>query len=402
MRFPTFVLPALTVLAAAPVLAQLALPRVEVPVGLPPVDGAVRGATGIGEGVVLGAQELLQMRLDAAGRLLRKNRDRIERDAQGDLARRGELLVQGFSQTELRAIEEHGFRVIEQVRIEDLELTIARVSTPPGNSLASSERRLAELLPGADVSADVLHAAAGRGGAASKTRATGGVEVGMIDGAPAGTATLSTRGFAAGAPAASAHGSAVASLLASHGAGAIRAADVYGSDPAGGNALAIARALGWLVGAGSKVITISLVGPENAVLAKAIATAQAKGAVIVAAVGNDGPAAPPAFPASYPGVIAVTGVDRAGRVLIEAGRARHLDYAAPGADVYARDAKGRAVKLRGTSYAAPLVAARIAQAMARGRDWRAMLDAEAKDLGRKGPDAVYGRGLVCGGCAAKP
>ncbi|MBL0966687.1 MAG: hydantoinase B/oxoprolinase family protein [Blastomonas sp.] len=179
-------------------------------------------------------------------------------------------------------------------------------------------------------------------------------------------------------------------------------ADVYGSDPAGGNALAIVRALGWLASSGCKVVTISLVGPRNIVLERAIAQAQRRGIVIVAAVGNDGPAAPPAYPASYAKVVAVTGVDRKGRALIEAGRALHIDYAAPGADVHALNAKGKPVRLRGTSFATPLVAARLAGALASGGDWQGRLDREARDLGPRGPDKLFGRGLLCEGCAAKP
>ena len=178
-------------------------------------------------------------------------------------------------------------------------------------------------------------------------------------------------------------------------------ADVYGTDKAGGNALAMAKGLGWLVARGSKVVTISLVGPRNAVLERAIRAAQRKGVVVVAAVGNDGPAAPPAYPASYNGVVAVTAVDGKRRALIEAGRALHLDYAAPGADIYGRNAKGKRIGLRGTSFATPLVAARLARAIGQGRDWRAALDAEAVDLGRKGHDDTYGRGLVCGGCTGR-
>ncbi|WP_031310193.1 S8 family serine peptidase, partial [Sphingobium sp. C100] len=70
-------------------------------------------------------------------------------------------------------------------------------------------------------------------------------------------------------------------------------------------------------------------------------------------------AAPPAYPASYPGVIAVTGIDGRGRLLPEAGRALHVDFAAPGADMQAAtmaDGKGA---VRGTSFAAPLVAGRL-------------------------------------------
>jgi|TARA_R110002073_G_scaffold40630_1_gene115581 subtilisin family serine protease len=159
--------------------------------------------------------------------------------------------------------------------------------------------------------------------------------------------------------------------------------------------------MAWLVGEGANVITISLVGPENIVLARAVAAARQRGVVIVAAVGNDGPAAPPAYPASYAGVVAVTAVDRRERALIEAGRALHLDYAAPGADIVGLDRNGRTVRVRGTSYATPLVAARVSRALATRTNWRRVLDTEAVDLGERGPDDTYGRGLVCRGCGQR-
>src|SRR3546814_3082819 len=118
--------------------------------------------------------------------------------------------------------------------------------------------------------------------------------------------------------------------------------------------------------------------------------------IVVAAVGNDGAAAPPAYPASYPGVVSVTGVDGAGRVLIEAGRAAHLDYAAPGADMSALvPGKGR-VTLRGTSYAAPLAASRIAArrlTFARTAEALKAADAEAAHASRR-----TGRGVLCDIC----
>ncbi len=51
----------------------------------------------------------------------------------------------------------------------------------------------------------------------------------------------------------------------------IYAADVYGRDPAGGGALAIARALNWLAAKKMRVISISLVGPRNPLLERAFA-----------------------------------------------------------------------------------------------------------------------------------
>lgn len=151
------------------------------------------------------------------------------------------------------------------------------------------------------------------------------------------------------------------------------------------------------------MINISLVGPDNALVRAAIKQAQARGALIVAAVGNDGPAAPPAFPAAQFGVLAVTGVDARGRVLPEAGRGRHVAFAAPGRNTAPSAGGDAGVTVRGTSFAAPLVAGRLAQlypAPAPGQIESAVrnLIGEARDLGKKGRDPVYGHGLVCADC----
>lgn len=390
---------------AAPGLAQLAVPALPVPrLGdvTAPVDGLL--AT-LDETVRARAAELLQLRERTLDRLLRANRDTIERDRFGELARRGELLVLDADQLALGPALAAGFTVIGREPIEGLDLTVVRLAVPAGQSLANAQARLERLLPGAIVSADNLHLAAGRGPGSPAGPARSGfapaiaAPVGVIDGGSGpGNPVSAVRGFAKGAPRPSNHGSAIVSLLAGAGVRSVRLADVYGADAAGGNVLAITQALGWLAQGGARVVTISLVGPSNPVLARAIAAAQRRGVVVVAAVGNDGPAAPPAYPASYPGVIAVTGVDRRDRQLIEAGRALHLDYAAPGADLFAGTADGGRAKVRGTSFAAPLVAARVAAALDASAAWQSRVDGEARDLGPRGPDKLYGRGLVCGTC----
>jgi subtilisin family serine protease len=203
-------------------------------------------------------------------------------------------------------------------------------------------------------------------------------------------------GFAIGAPRPSAHAQAIRSLLAGAGTARLYVADIYGSDPAGGNALAIARALGWMIRQGVPVVSISLVGPANPLVRRAVELARAKGLVVVAAVGNDGPAAPAAYPASYPGVIAVTGVDRQNRVLFEAGKAAHLDYAAPGADLTAIGLDGRRVALRGTSFAAPLAASRIAAHRVKQDSQLSTFQAVDAEAQVRGPRV--GRGILCAGC----
>ena len=59
----------------------------------------------------------------------------------------------------------------------------------------------------------------------------------------------------------------------------------------------------------------------------------------------------------------------------------------------AAEVSGGVGEVRGTSYAVPVVAGRLWEAGS-----IAALAATAKDLGPKGPDERFGRGLVCGEC----
>jgi len=231
-----------------------------------------------------------------------------------------------------------------------------------------------------------------------------GPAIGMIDGGVAshpslGRASIEQNGFA-GSPQPTGHGTAVASLLVGN-QGPFRGAatgarlfvaDVYGGNRAAGSATSIVRALGWLSSHRPQVINISLVGPPNKLVQRAIQMVQSRGIQVVAAVGNDGPAAPPQYPASYPGVVAVTAVDASGRALPEAGKPSHLDFAAPGADMAAALPGNGYARVRGTSFAAPLAAARLLAAGSPGA-----LSAEA----RPGRGRV-GRGIICGACRIDP
>ena len=103
-------------------------------------------------------------------------------------------------------------------------------------------------------------------------------------------------------------------------------------------------AFGWMARERVAVINVSLVGPRNKLMERVVKTLVSRGHLIVAAVGNDGPAAPPLYPASYDGVIGVTAVDEKHRVLIEACRGKQVDFAAQGADIAGR--RRRAEHLR--------------------------------------------------------
>ncbi|MCV0425939.1 MAG: S8 family serine peptidase [Roseibium sp.] len=148
------------------------------------------------------------------------------------------------------------------------------------------------------------------------------------------------------------------------------------------------------------VVNLSLAGPPNSVVATAITDlVQSRGIAIVAAAGNNGPNAEPAFPAAYPEVLAVTAIDKSGKVYRRAIRGGHIDLAAPGVNVWtAASIKGARWKT-GTSFAVPFVTAAVSLVRARHPELTpdevyTLLKSRAEDLGEIGPDAVYGAGLL--------
>jgi hypothetical protein len=156
---------------------------------------------------------------------------------------------------------------------------------------------------------------------------------------------------------------------------------------------------------GVRVVNLSLAGPPNAVLERMVDRLYRQGVLMVAAVGNGGARAGPAWPAAYPQVLAVTAVDARGAIYRRAVQGPHVELAAPGVQVWtaAPQAGGRA--RNGTSFAAPFVTAAAHVLMTRGLDaaqTRAALAATATDLGPPGPDPVFGHGLLQAGrlCAA--
>jgi subtilisin family serine protease len=217
-------------------------------------------------------------------------------------------------------------------------------------------------------------------------------------------ARVVTRSFADGAPVADAHGAAVMELLA--GPGRLHDAQVFYAavvgtvpdlDPAAG-VDAIMRAIDWLHGSGVRLVNVSLAGPYNKILDRGLAAAADRGMVIVAAVGNDGPGAPPRYPAAFDFVIAVTAVDADLAAYARAPRGSYIDFAAPGVDVFV-PLTGSGRYMTGTSIAAPFVTALIAsspEAASLGSvaTVRANLARDAVDLGAAGNDDTFGAGLA--------
>ena len=126
------------------------------------------------------------------------------------------------------------------------------------------------------------------------------------------------------------------------------------------DAYALVEALDYLAAQDVAIINLSLAGPFNLALARQVKRLDEMGIVMVAAAGNGGPAAKPAYPAALPSVIAVTAVDRRGQIYRRANRGEHIDIAAPGVEVWTAASVRGARTRTGTSYAAPFVTAAIA------------------------------------------
>jgi len=410
--------------------AQLRLPGLPGPnllpgqPGLGPLDTLRRPVDRLVERVDL--PDLRALRLDQATALLRRHPDVLEADPRGAPAVRGEILAWNPAPAALDAARAAGLAPVRDTAADGAgdigRIVVLRV--PAGAATDALLERLRTLDP--DGHYDFNHLYFGSGGgtagehpsapasaAAAPAAGAGALRVGLVDSGVApdhrALRAAAVRPWGcAGRVLPDAHGTAVAALLvgdderfrgAAPGA-TLYAADIYcGADATGGSAERIAGALGWLARERVGVINLSLVGPPNAVLERIVAALVARGHLLVAAVGNDGPAAPPLYPASYPGVVGVTGVDRDGRPLPEAARGPQVRFAAPGKDmVSAAPGQPPYRSVRGTSYAAPLVAGLLAPALPAPAPAaaRAAVDALARTAAGAGtrPDDVLGHGIV--------
>ncbi len=346
-------------------------------------------------------------------------RDGIEADGEGFRYRRGEFVALDLAASDLAELQASGFTLVETTRLGSVEGTLTLLRGPAQLTDAAALDMLEALADPDTIGFN--HLFDGSSVQTRRTRASAppqrvacGCQIGLID---TGIATdlayfrhitLSQRAFNAKAPQPRLHGTAVAHLMAGTRANPaartrIFVADIFaGPRETAGSSLALIKALDWLAGQGVPVINISLAGPRNPAVASAIARINRRGHVIVAAAGNDGPAAPPVFPGAYDNVVGVTAVDRQNRVYRYANRGQHVDFSARGVAVPAIDARGGVRDATGTSFAAPLVAARLASRLARpdpaaARAAIRALEAEARDLGPRGRDPIYGAGLVGGG-----
>ena len=378
------------VCTTAPSSAQIGLPRLPTPgLPLPPLPTSnlplpVPVPRAVGD--VLEQPVLSSVRARARDLLQRYPRQ-VERDPQGAPVVRSVILVLAPDEQALQQALTRGYLIESDQTLQPLGDRVITLLVPPGVTTRRALRDLRAADPAGSYDFDHLfvsmQAAPPRdAGGAPATQAPPeavDVRVGLIDGGvdTAHGAFATRRPEVSGCNGAlmpSEHGTAVASLFvgrapefrgAAPGAQLV-AVDVYCDAAApGGRVRDIVVALAGLMSSKVRVINMSVVGPDNAVLAAVVRKVIAQSIVIVAASGNDGPNAAPLYPAAYPGVVAVTAVDAHAKLLMEASGGEHVRFAAPGADMLAASLGGKYAAVRGTSYASPLVAGLIARLLAR-------------------------------------
>jgi len=361
-----------------------------------------------------------QQVVDNVGRPARA--DVFENDERGTRVVKSEVLALSPTDAGLAAARRLNFQVLRQENLAGLNLGITVLQAPPGLSAGDALNALRAADPAGtydynhiyDPSAQTSVRTGVVSIAAARSAPDQKVEIGMVDGGIdrshpefRGAKFITTNLAGTGDSPASEHGTEIASVLAGNGsqiagavpAATIYAADVYGGSPTGGSADAVAQGIAWVAGKNVAVISVSLVGPPNRLLEAVIKASIARGHVIVAAVGNDGPATPVEYPAAYDGVIAVTSVDRARRIQIDANQGQQVAFAALGVDVPVAAPQKSYARVTGTSFAAPIVAAWFAMRMthpdpAAVRAVYDELQHQAVDLGNPGRDSVFGWGFL--------
>ncbi len=363
-----------------------------------------------------------------------------------------EVLAVNLSDGGLHRARALGFEVKQQVSLLQFGLTLTQLLAPPGTDAAQAGAMLASKLPADQFALNSIYriykpanksaaretqrtAPAARPGFAAPCRddhcagreligwkdslanCSQNLRIGMIDTGvdhehPAfASAKLNPKSFIpeGGTPAPTWHGTGVLALMAGdpHGGtpGLVPKADFYVagiffSDGAGDFAtdtVSLLKALHWISESKVKLVNMSFSGPRDELVEREIARMSDKGVVFVAAAGNEGPTAPPSYPAAYKQVVAVTAVNKDRRNYPQANRGDHVDVAAPGVDVWTAVPGQKEGYYSGTSFAAPYVTSALAS-IYDGRAGTAKQDLlgrlEIADLGPPGHDPIYGRGLL--------
>lgn len=324
-----------------------------------------------------------------------------------------------------------GFFIVEQTRLENLNLMSVRLTIPRGMTPPEATQLLQREFPGLITDVNTVYDQSA--GPAVKTRSFArwaigwppsgpgcgrGVKLGMID-APVDLKHPAIKGQKVTfksfhnpkrKPGSADHGTAVTAMMVGkptkEGFGGILpeaqlfSANMFEINERGksvGNAMGLLKSLDWLSTVKPHAINLSVAGNNNKIIKLAFKKAREKRLVMIAAAGNWG-IEKPAYPAAFKDVLAVTAVADKMKIYRKANRGNYIDFAAPGVRLWTAVPGGGKYQ-SGTSFAAPYVAALSALAIANGvkadpRSLRGVFKKNVLDLGDPGKDKTFGYGYI--------
>jgi type VII secretion-associated serine protease mycosin len=229
------------------------------------------------------------------------------------------------------------------------------------------------------------------------------------------------------------HGTAMAGIIAAHGHGSGREDGVLGIAPEvkilpvrvilegtdksrekarTSRGAALAEGIRWAADQGADVINLSLGDDSESAHPEAgedaaVQYALAKGASVVASAGNGGEKGDRvSYPAAYPGVIAVTAVDRYGTHAAFSTRRWYATVSAPGVDIVIADPDRKYYQGWGTSAASAFVSGAVALVRAAHpglspAQIKNLLTDTARNGPKSGRDDAKGYGMVDPAAAIK-
>ncbi|MFT5485256.1 MAG: hypothetical protein ACI9JL_003909 [Paracoccaceae bacterium] len=334
-----------------------------------------------------------------------------------------------------------GFQILERQALDGIGMTLLRIIPPAQTDLDIAVDTLRQAFPATTIDVNHIYGAAAgpRRYAATALRLeparqhctmlTSPLRIGMLDSGvdvthPAlmsAADRLSIRDFTnGGAVKPGDHGTAVAALLAGDVSdpsfsgllpqNSLFAGAVLQETPSGttGSAKSLIAGIDWLASEKADLTVLALSGPRNRVVHLALSSAGRRGMLLLAAAGNQGPGKPVAYPASSEWVFAISAIDAAGDIYDRANRGIHLNFVAPGVDIWVARKGGGGLYRSGTSFAVPHAAAVIATYLTPGirRSLRgtgavqarislnARMASMARELGSSGHDQTFGWGLL--------
>jgi subtilisin family serine protease len=165
-----------------------------------------------------------------------------------------------------------------------------------------------------------------------------------------------------------------------------------------GSTAGVANCITYLSTHGAKVISMSLGGGASITLRNAVRAATNRGALLIAAAGNDGNGTLE-YPAAYPEVVSVAAVDRTGARASFSNANSDVEVAGPGVAILSTVRGGGYSSFSGTSMATPHASGVAAEIWRTHPAWtaaqvRSRLDSAVDDLGAAGRDTSFGFGRV--------